>query len=68
MKENENIETIKNEKYIITSLDKKIKAISKYKADDIKNIAKILNIDIMKSSNKTFTKKELYEKILQKIS
>ena len=68
MKENENIETIKDEKYLIPSLDKQIKAISKYKADDIKNLAKRLNIDIIKSINKTFTKKELYEKILQKIS
>ena len=68
MKKNENIETIKNEKFLISSLDKKIKAISKYKADEIKIIAKKLGIEIMKSSNKTFTKKELYEKIIQKIS
>ena len=68
MKKNENIETIKNEKFLISSLDKKIKTISNYKADEIKTIAKKLSIDIMKSSNKTFTKKELYEKIIQKIS
>jgi len=68
MKKNENIETIKNEKFLVSSLDKKIKAISNYKADDIKNIAKKLDIEIMKSLNKTFTKKELYEKIIQKIS
>ena len=68
MKKNENIETIKNEKFLISSLDNKIKAISNYKADDIKIIAKKLGIEIMKSSNKTFTKKELYEKIIQKIS
>jgi len=68
LKDNINIDVIKNEKYNIESLDKKIKAISGYKADDIKNIAKKLNINIHKSSGKTYTKKELYEKIVQKLS
>ena len=67
LKEND-IESIKDEKYIITSLDKQLKAISNYKASDIKSIAKKLDINIMKDDKKTFTKKELYEKILQKIS
>ena len=67
LKEND-IESIKDEKYIITSLDKQLKAISNYKASDIKSIAEKLDINIMKDDKKTFTKKELYEKILQKIS
>ncbi len=66
MKKNENIETIKNEKFLISSLDKKIKAISNYKADDIKIIAKKLGIEIMKSSNKTFTKKNYMRKLYKK--
>ena len=67
LKEND-IESLKDEKYIITSLDKQLKSISNYKASDIKSIAEKLDINIMKDDKKTFTKKELYEKILQKIS
>jgi hypothetical protein len=68
LKDNINIDVIKKEKYNIESLDKKIRAISSYKADNIKEIAKKLNIGILKSSGKSYTKKELYEKIVQKLS
>ena len=68
LKDNINKEVIKKEKYNIESLDKKIRAISNYKADDIKIIANKLNIDIMKTTGKSYTKKELYEKIVQKLS
>ena len=61
-------DNIKNNRYIVYSLDKKIKAISNYKVSEIKDICKLINIDIKKSETKSFTKKELYEKILQKIS
>ena len=68
MKESNIIETIKNEKYIVQSLDKRIKAISNYKVSEIKEIASKLKIEIMKTTGKSFTKKELYEKIVQKLS
>lgn len=62
-----NIENIKLNKLIIESISKPIRAISYYKADDIKQMCKKLNINIMKNSTKMFTKKELYRKILIEI-
>lgn len=68
MKNDLNIENIKKEKYIIQSLNKKIKAISGYKVSELKEICDKLSIKYMKTANKSFTKKEIYEKIVQKIS
>ena len=61
------IENIKSTRLIIENISKPIRAISYYKADNIKNICKKLNIGIMKNSTKMFTKKELYQKILREI-
>ena len=61
-------DNIKNNRFLVYSLDKKIKAISNYKVSEIKEICNLINIDTKKSETKSFTKKELYEKILQKIS
>ena len=68
MKNNVIIEEIKKKKYIITSLNKQIKAISSYKSSELKNICDKLSINYMKTANKSITKKEIYEKIVQKIS
>jgi hypothetical protein len=68
MKNDLNIENIKEKKYIIQSLNKKIKAISSYKVPELKDICDKLSIKYMKTANKSFTKKEIYEKIIQKIS
>ena len=64
---NVDVETLMETRLKVDILSKPIKAISYYKADDIKNICKKLNINIMKNATKHFTKKELYEKIVQKI-
>lgn len=52
----------------IDILSKPLRAISYYKADDIKKMCKTLDINIMKNAMKTYTKKDLYEKIVQKIN
>tara|TARA_B100000795_G_scaffold91682_1_gene66930 strand:- start:2910 stop:3635 length:726 start_codon:yes stop_codon:yes gene_type:complete len=52
---------------IVENLKKPIRGVSSYKVGEIKEICKKLNINIMKNSNKNFSKKELYEKIVQKI-
>ena len=65
--DNIDIEGIKSDRLIIENISKPIRAISYYKAENIKNICKKLNIGIMKNSTKMFTKKELYQKILREI-
>jgi len=65
--DNIDIENIKSTRLIIENISKPIRAISYYKADNIKNICKKLNIGIMKNATKMFTKKELYQKILREI-
>ena len=62
-KEDININEIKMNKLVIESISKPIRAISYYKLNDIKNMCNTLKIDIMKNFTKTFTKKELYQKI-----
>jgi hypothetical protein len=62
------IETLMENRLKIDILAKPLRAISHYKAGDIKDICKKLNIEIMKNSTKSFTKKVLYEKIVQKIN
>ena len=62
-KKDVNIDEIKLNRLVIESISKPIRAISYYKVDDIKNMCHILKIDIMKNFTKTFTKKELYQKI-----
>ena len=46
---------------------KPIKAISNYKAQELKDICKKLKIDIMKTPTKSKTKKELYQLVIEKI-
>ena len=62
------IEELMKSRLKIDLLAKPLRAISYYKANDIKEMCKILNISIMKNAVKTYTKKELYEKIVQKIN
>tara|TARA_B100001059_G_scaffold236774_1_gene290177 strand:- start:9125 stop:9832 length:708 start_codon:yes stop_codon:yes gene_type:complete len=62
-KEDINIDEIKSNRLVIESISKPIRAISYYKLNDIKNMCNTLKIDIMKNYTKTFTKKELYQKI-----
>ena len=52
LKDNINIDVIKKEKYNIESLDKKLEQYLVIKVDNIKEIAKKLNIGILKSSGK----------------
>lgn len=54
--------------YKIDSLSKPIKAISNYKAQDIRDICKKLDINVMKSPTKFKTKKDLYHLIKEKIN
>ena len=68
MKTDVNIGELKNNKYIINSLDKQIKSISSYKVPELKCICDKLKIKYMKTANKAYTKKEIYEKIVQIIS
>ena len=65
--DNIDIENIKSERLIIENISKPIRGISYYKAENIKNICKKLNIGIMKNATKMFTKKELYQKIIGSI-
>lgn len=54
--------------YKIDSLSKPIKAISNYKAQEIRDICKKLDINVMKSPTKYKTKKDLYQLIKEKIN
>ena len=51
----------------VESLKKPINSISNYKAQQIKDICKKLNIDIMKTPTKCKTKKQLYQLVIEKI-
>ena len=68
IKDKINIEELKKDRLEIAYLKKPIKTLSNYKVNEIYEICKKLKIEIMKNSTKKFTKKELYEKIVQKIS
>lgn len=56
-----------NKLLLVENIEKPIKAISNYKAEQLKDICKKLNIDIMKTPTKRKTKKELYTLIIEKI-
>jgi len=56
-----------NKLLLVESIKKPIKGISNYKAQQIKDICKKLNIDIMKTPTKCKTKKELYQLVIEKI-
>jgi|TARA_B110000971_G_C20018446_1_gene505102 hypothetical protein len=56
-----------NKLLLVESIKKPIKSISNYKAQQIKDICKKLNIDIMKTPTKCKTKKELYKLVIEKI-
>jgi len=57
----------KDKLFIVDSIKKPVKSISNYKANELKEICKKLNIDIMKTPTKTKTKKELYQLVIEKI-
>tara|TARA_R110001592_G_scaffold102636_1_gene289618 strand:+ start:1118 stop:1840 length:723 start_codon:yes stop_codon:yes gene_type:complete len=56
-----------NKLLLVESIKKPIKGISNYKAQQIKDICKKLNIDIMKTPTKCKTKKQLYQLVIEKI-
>lgn len=64
----EELEKIKENKLHILNLSKPIKALSSYKVPELKEMCKILDIDIMKTTTKCKTKKELYQLIQEKIN
>ena len=51
----------------IDNIEKPLRAYSNYKAQELRDIGKILNLDIMKGEKKFKTKKEIYTMILSKI-
>ena len=57
----------RNKLFVVDDIFKPIKGISNYKAQELKDICKKLNIDIMKTPTKTKTKKELYQLVIEKI-
>jgi hypothetical protein len=57
----------RNKLFVVDNISKPIKGISNYKAQELKDICKKLNIDIMKTPTKTKTKKELYQLVIEKI-
>lgn len=66
-KDNYNIDKIIENKLQIFNLKKPLKSLSAYKITELHSICNILNINIMKNATKKLKKKELYEKIVQKI-
>ena len=64
----EKLEQEKKNRLHILNLSKPIKALSSYKVLELKDICKTLKIDIMKTSTKCKTKKELYQLIQEKIN
>tara|TARA_B110000008_G_C16840992_1_gene512667 strand:- start:165 stop:902 length:738 start_codon:yes stop_codon:yes gene_type:complete len=64
----ERLEELKKSKLRILNLSKPIKAISNYKVLELKEICKTLKINIMKTTTKCKTKKELYQLIQEKIN
>lgn len=57
----------KDKLFIVDDMKKPIKGISGYKAQELRDICKKLNIDIMKTPTKSKTKKELYQLVIEKI-
>ena len=57
----------KEKLYVVDNMKKPVKGISNYKAHELRDICKKLNIDIMKTPTKTKTKKELYQLVIEKI-
>jgi len=57
----------RNKLFVVDSYIKPIKGISNYKAQDLRDICKKLNINVMKTPSKKKTKKELYQLICEKI-
>jgi hypothetical protein len=57
----------KEKLYVVDNMKKPVKGISNYKANELRDICKKLNIDIMKTPTKTKTKKELYQLVIEKI-
>ena len=57
----------KDKLFIVDNMKKPVKGISNYKANELRDICKKLNIDIMKTPTKTKTKKELYQLVIEKI-
>lgn len=52
--------TLKTNKMVVENINKPLKSISAYKADEIRELCKKFNIDIMKSDKRFKTKRELY--------
>ena len=65
--ENEKLYDYRNKLFIVDSYIKPIKGISNYKAQDLRDICKKLNINIIKTPSKIKTKKVLYQLICEKI-
>ena len=63
----DNLHEFKKNKWVVDSITKPLRSVGSYKASEIKDICKLLNINIMKNEKKSFTKNELYEKIKQLI-
>ena len=57
----------KEKLYVVDSIKKPVKGLSSYKAQELRDICKKLNIDIMKTPTKSKTKKELYQLVIEKI-
>ena len=57
----------KDKLFNVDNIKKPVKGISNYKANELRDICKKLNIDIMKTPTKTKTKKELYQLVIEKI-
>ena len=51
---------LKENRIIVDNINKPLKAISSYKVNDIRDLCKKFNINVMKSPTKYKTKKELY--------
>jgi hypothetical protein len=54
--------------YQVTNLDKPIKAISSYKSEELAEIGEKLGLETKKVDGKIMLKKDIYEKIIQKLS
>jgi len=63
----EYFELLKESRLLVDNLKKPIMGVSYYKVGELKDICEKFKINIMKNAKKTFSKKELYEKILQKV-
>ena len=57
----------KDKLFVVDDMKKPIKGISSYKAQELRDICKKLNINIMKTPTKSKTKKELYQLVIEKI-